>query len=450
MSRRWMILVAALCVFGPSGAARADRVPPSLAEHLLEILRAEGIIGEQKYEELRKLAREEKRAQADVAARTPDAIRAGWKDGIFLEAPEHDFELQVGGRLVIDGAMANYDNDVKASLGTDDRFESGTEFRSARIYAEGRVAENVRFKAEYDFAGGDADFRDVYIELRGLPVLDRLRVGHFKEPLSMEEQTSSRFLTFMERSLANALVPARNTGFQVGGALWDERFTWALGAFRDTDEFGDGFGESEYNVTARLTGTPWYGDEGRRLLHLGLGYSHQFRSNDLVAFDSKPEAHLVPVDFVDTGEFASDGVDLLNPELALVHGPLSLQAEYVLAAVDASGGSTRDFGGFYVMASWLLTGEHRPYERAHGRFGRIRPANDFTSRGGSGAWELALRYSALDLDDDGISGGKLHDFTAGLNWYLNPFTRIVFNYVLADLDGVGDTHIFQSRFQVDF
>jgi len=47
-------------------------------------------------------------------------------------------------------------------------------------------------------------------------------------------------------------------------------------------------------------------------------------------------------------------------------------------------------------------------------------------------------------------GGKVKDFTAGINWYLIPFARIMFNYIFSDLDDVGDTNVFQSRFQVEF
>jgi phosphate-selective porin OprO/OprP len=315
---------------------------------------------------------------------------------------------------------------------------------------KGQGAENLGFKVQYDFAGGDADFKDVYMQLKKVPVLGSIKVGHFKEPFSLEELTSSNHITFLERSVANAFAPSRNTGVMLGGQLWNDQLTWALGAFRETDGFGDGFGDSEYNVTARATGVPWYGDEGRRVLHLGLSYSHEFRSNDAIRFASKPEAHLSPVDFVDTLDIASDGVDLLNPELALVYGPFSLQAEYTYAAVEATNGPNPDFDGYYAMASYFLTGEHRRYDRSKGAFVRVSPAENFSSTGGWGAWEVALRYSVLDLDDDGISGGELDDWTLGINWYLNPFARIMFNYILADLEHVGDTQIFQTRFQLTF
>ncbi len=50
----------------------------------------------------------------------------------------------------------------------------------------------------------------------------------------------------------------------------------------------------------------------------------------------------------------------------------------------------------------------------------------------------------------GVNGGELRDFTAGVNWYLNPNMRIMCNYILADLNDVGDTDILQLHFQLDF
>ena len=109
-----------------------------------------------------------------------------------------------------------------------------------------------------------------------------------------------------------------------------------------------------------------------------------------------------------------------------------------------------NFQGFYVYGSYFLTGENRVYKTSSGAFDRMSPKRNFDGNGGLGAWEIALRYSNLDLNDADFSGGELDDFTVGVNWYLNPNTRFMWNYVFADLDDIGDTNIFQTRFQIDF
>ena len=111
------------------------------------------------------------------------------------------------------------------------------------------------------------------------------------------------------------------------------------------------------------------------------------------------------------------------------------------------------FGGYYAQISLFLTGENKPYDSSDGVFGRLIPNRDFSIKeNGKGAWEIAARISHLDMNDAEINGGELDTVTAGLNWYLNPNTRIMFNYIRADTEGLYDdkTDIAQMRIQVDF
>ena len=125
-----------------------------------------------------------------------------------------------------------------------------------------------------------------------------------------------------------------------------------------------------------------------------------------------------------------------------------------------------------MFGSYFLTGEHRPYSRSRGTFGRVKPLENFwwvescdKSRShGSGAWELAARFSMFDMIDDGLAAtsvgnvggavGRLNNYTLGVNWYWNPYMRVMFNYVHSDLRDIAgneaDTDAFLSRFQIDF
>ena len=95
-----------------------------------------------------------------------------------------------------------------------------------------------------------------------------------------------------------------------------------------------------------------------------------------------------------------------------------------------------------AYGSYVLTGESRRYRKNVGAFGRVHPER------GSGAWELVGRYSYLDLNSDGIEGGVLHDWTLGLNWYINFHSRVMFNYIAAHPEGFGVEHIAQVRLQI--
>ena len=380
-----------------------------------------------------------------------DAWHFRWSNGFKLTSPDGALDFKFGGRLQNDWAFYSADDALEAAVGP---FEEGTEFRRARLFFEGELYDRVEFKAQYDFAGGDTEIKDAYLGLVNLPVVGGLRVGHFKEPFSLEEQTSSKYLTFMERALpVEAFSPSRNTGFMLHRG--EERYTWAVGAFRDTDGFGDAVDRDEVNLTGRVTALPWYADGGRRLLHVGISASEREPTEDALRFRSRPESHLAPR-VVDTGAFGADGLTLVDLEAALVHGPFSAQGEYVRAAADAlpgasapGGASDPDFGSFYVYGSWFLTGEHRPYKTSAGAFDRLKPERPWTD-GGLGAWEVAVRYSSLDLDDAGFAGGEVDDVTLGLNWYPFANVRWMLNYVLSDRDDVGEVDAVQMRFAVDF
>lgn len=379
----------------------------------------------------------------------PSDFRVFWKEGLRFETPGGDFKLKIGGRIYNDWGWMRQDSRVKSTIGD---LEDGTEFRSARMYMSGSIYDNLDYKVQFDFAPTSLEFKDVYIGIRDFLPLGYLKIGHFKEPFGLEEWTSSKFITFMERSLANAFVPGRNAGFMLTSTAFDKRATWAAGVFRNTAKYAHGKEQSEggYNVTGRITALPWYQDDGAKLFHVGAAYTLRNPKDD-VQYRYTPEAHLAPY-FVDTGTFTSSRAGILGLESALVLGPFSLQGEYMLADMDQSGSSSDPtFKGFYLQGSYFLTGEHRNYKTSAGAFDRVRPKKNFSSKnGGRGAWEIAARYSQIDLNDAGVSGGRMKDATVGLNWYLNPNTRIMWNYIRSDLDDVGSSDIFMMRFQIDF
>ncbi len=147
----------------------------------------------------------------------------------------------------------------------------------------------------------------------------------------------------------------------------------------------------------------------------------------------------------------------MGVELALVHGPLSVQGEFIQTFVDElevnDAIGTGHFHGAYGFVSYFLTGESRRYIRGSGAFSGVSPKKNFSIKERTwGGWELAARYSYLDLDDGGveIEGGKLDNVTAGVTWYLNPIMKVMVNYVDTRRSGVGEANGFQTRFQVAF
>ena len=394
-----------------------------------------------------------------------------WSNGIRFDSANKQFKFKFGGRIMNDYAFFDPDSNADDAYGND-AFQSGTEFRRARLYVAGTVYGNVGFKAEYDFAGGDADFKDVYLTM-GTPY-GTWTVGHQYEPFGLEVQTSSKYITFMERSLAAQMAPERNTGVKLSNSLADGQWQWGVGVFRDTNGYGDdanSMGAGEWNFTGRIAGVAWEDKDAEQPMMLAVGASGSLRKAKDQTVDSswarsyKDEygrvslhgaQHLGPR-FLDTGRFGvDDDTKMWGIDAAFVMGPLHAQAEYVTQDWDTTGGSA-DLDAWGIQAGYFLTGEMRNYKASSANWDRTSPSSNYGAEEGDGlgAWEAAIRYDSADLNDGPIDGGELDQWTFGVNWYLNPNTRIMWNYVMAEADslpggGKGDVDIFEMRFQIDF
>lgn len=360
--------------------------------------------------------------------------------------------VNVTGQVQIDFVNFNQSANNKATIG---ELENAAGFRRARLGAFGEVYDTTEYRVEFDFAGnGRPRFLDNWIAVKDVPIVQNFIVGHFFEPFSLERYTPNRFITFMERSEVDVFAPARNTGAMLFSHTNDERVTWAFGVFRsDSDTYGDSVNDSsDWASTSHVTWLPYYDAEsdGRYLLHVGASFSLRAIGDKEVRFRKRPENQLqafekrdFPV-FADTGIINADQVQLLGTELAWVHGPFSVQAEYVHVRVNRLDGTDPDFWGAYVYASYFLTGENRSYSPAsilgrfrEGIFQRITPnTNAFAgnSRGlnvptGIGAWEVAARVTHIDLNSVDITGNSSTNVTLGVNWYLNANTRFQWNYI---------------------
>jgi len=378
----------------------------------------------------------------------PDAVRVSFSKGLRFKTVDGSVSLKLGGRIMDDWAWFDPDDDVEEEIGS---FENMVEFRRARLYLSGTIWENTTFKAQYDFGGGDADFKDVWLGLKNVPLVGNVRVGNQKVPFSLEELTSSKYLTFMERSLPNAFAPGRQNGIQFHDSAMEGNLFWAFGLFHETDGYGDG--AAGKNFAVRVAGTPVNEDKGKTLVHVGVAYFRMDPTDDMLRVRARPEAHATGTRIINTGKFMVDSANLVGLEGAFVYGPFSLQTEYMWMSTDASEVDDPTLTGFYLYGSFFLTGESRKYKG--GSFSRVSPNDPFHyDDGGPGAWELTARYSTLDFDDGDLfessDGGEVSNFTIGLNWYLNPNTRVMVNYVVSDADGIGDVSVFQMRFQIDF
>lgn len=377
----------------------------------------------------------------------PKTIKVYWNDGIRMDSADGNFKLRIGGRIMNDWLWGSADDGIANTYGD---IISGNEFRAARLYVEGDIYGNVEFKAQYDFAGGDVDFKDVYIGITDLP-FGTFRIGHLKAGFSLEELTSGKYINFMERSLPNLFAAGREVGFAAIGHDKGERLTWNFGVFTDADDYGDARSHDDaYLFAGRITLLPWI--NGKNLLHLGGAfYYRDLPDGGMFRYSSRSENHLL-ARYVDTHSFAADSSLAIGLEAAFITGSFHAGGEYMIQQNAAPDYGDPEFKGFYAYAGWFLTGETRNYKKSAGTWDRNKPLKPFGKDGGTGAWEVLVRYSRLDLTDALINGGELNDITFGLNWYLNNNTRVMFNYIYADRSDIdnGTANIIQTRFQIDF
>ncbi len=360
-------------------------------------------------------------AQGWCFAGDDQQIQLQTSGGIEATTEAGDFSFNLGGRLMLDAAFYSDDQNL---LG------SGTELRRARIEVEGVVREDWGYEFAVDFAGGEAEVKDAYIEYRNLG-RGKLLIGQYKAPFGLEELTSSKYITFMERALLTEFAPGRNIG--VGYHTY--RDSWTFGA----SVFGEGYNDDVDNegdegggLATRFTYAPYHGDT--QSLHFGVALAHRvLNTSKEIKFNMRPESHVTDVKYLNTGDISdTESVTQAGLEFAWVQGPFSVQSEWLQAKVDRrSGFDSPTFDGWYAYTSWFMTGESRNYKYKKGAFGKVSPNH-------GSAIELALRFSNMNLNDGSVTGGEQSNTTLGLNWYFNPQLRFMLNYLLIDNDEYAD------------
>jgi len=380
-----------------------------------------------------------------IIAQDEVSFKSYWKNGMRIESSDGNFKFKFGGRIQVDWATFNESQGIKQTIGSS---ANGTEFRRARFYNSGLLYGNIKYKLQLDFAEGIPEFKDAYIMITDIPLAGFIQIGHFKEPFGFDELTSSKHITFMERSLLSEDEPSRNTGIMIGNSLKNERLSFRLGVFKDTDDFGKSTDENDkYNITSRLYGLPIHKPGQNRIMHLGLSYSHRSPKGNEYELTIAPESNMAN-DYLTTAFSDASQRRLIQSEALYINGSFALESEMIFGKVNRTNSGSSDFKsvGYYSTVSWFLTGESKQYS-TDGELDRITPNRNYNGQGEWGAWEVALRYSSIDLGD---YGNKLSNVTLGLNWYLNPVTRFMFNYIYSDVENIGHAHITQMRFQIDF
>jgi phosphate-selective porin OprO/OprP len=407
-------------------------------------------------------------ARTAVPPRGPhDVQTSGNRFGI--ESSDGQNSIYLTGRLHFDvGDYLDYHPASKFASVHD--LNSGVNARRARLGVTGKFAGDWAYTLIYDFGGStDASpgasgsgIQTALITYNGFnkgPFPLAFDIGYMDTPFTLDEATSSNDIMFVERASIQAVasnVFANDFRSAVGVRSNDDRY-WAgiyatgpqSGATHNTGEQFGAFGRATYQVLS----APDYS------LHVGADVGGLLKPPAVsgirtITLSDRPEDRVDPTAILGTGALGTaanpvSDTAVYGVEMAAGWENFFAQGEYYHIDVDRARLSSNGFDGGYFEASWTITGEHRKYIPAAGAYGSIVPDHPFSPWSddhGLGAFELAARYSTINLNDhfhpgvapppgnNAVGGGNQTIYQVGLNWYPNANMRFMLDYLHGDIN----------------
>lgn len=365
-------------------------------------------------------------------------VVAETRDGLMVfESADGVYRFWFDVRINIDGAVV-YGDKLNEN-------GSGAEVRRARMALKGQFRDHWYGELDMDFADSRADLKDAY--LMWMPnQYWNIRWGNFKEVFSLEQNTSSRYLTFMERAMVtNGLTPSRTLGTQ---ALYSKHWLLLAGGLHFQDVGGweevqnrkdnnADFGADEgHSFTGKIIVMPGWNDPDKGL-HFGLASSYRTpKTDDVIGnmrFDVRGPANVNRRKYIDTDRIKNVSHSVHgNYEAAAYYRGFKVQGEYTTANLTSKIDSIpkAKFNGHYVQASMMPFGGRYQYNANDGEFTQPTLGRSW------GGLELAARYQYLDLNSPnaGIRGGSGEAWTLGVNLYPNNNVKFMLNFSTVNHD----------------
>ena len=293
-------------------------------------------------------------------------LKVKWKGAPEFSSSDGKFKMKIRGRL-----MTDYDGIDQDEPITDEGDVSGVELRRARLGIEGVVYYDWKYKFEVEFAGDEVEIKDAYVAYANWwkPLeMSEIRAGNQYVYTFLEQITSSRFITFMERAaFTEAFLPSVEADRQIGAAilLGNEHWSFQTGYYgASVGEANDTPGQEEFDndksaASVRGTWAPLNREVNtiNQVVHLGASFRHRDAGtlndcgapvcddgelNALFQYRARgADLHLADR-FVDTPQIFNED-DMFNLEAAFVWGPFSMQGEYSQLEADIPG-NIQSFG----------------------------------------------------------------------------------------------------------
>ena len=347
---------------------------------------------------------------------------------------------------------------------------NGTDFRRARFGVDGKVFGDFEYNALFAFDGSGGEdaghVQELWIQYSGLKPW-HLKVGAFPPSIGLEDANSTNGMPFLERPASADIARSLAGGdFREAAQLYAATDHWFLsgavatrldGTINSTGSSTAQTFDQQFSIIGRAAVIPFQGDGW--MVHVGAHGSYVISPPDVggpdvlagrypIQFRERPELRVDGTRLIDTGAIDAVHASTAGLELAAQVQSVYVQSEYERYSIERrlSTLSNPHFTGWYVEGSWVLTGEQRRYNKNTFAFDAPTVDHPFDVRNGSwGALELALRYSDTDLNyhagaagaappADGVRGGEQTIEAAGVNWYLNPVVRLMFDFQHVKVD----------------
>ena len=360
------------------------------------------------------------------------------KDGIT----KFDYKYRFGAQVSYDIAYV-YESDMSYLT---------SHWRRVRVYHKGSfLDERLFYELEYSFTGG-SNYKDVFMgykdEFKSLNTNLRIKYGNIKIPFSLERYTSSKYITFMERSLSDAFADGRKLGAELllSTKLSTNRINLFASVFSNSidERIDDDVNQPGYSM--RLTYAHKFSKN--HIFSIGGAFMYQDIKGEDTKFSQASESELMRDKYISTTVKDVDNSQKTNIEALYIYNKYSLQAEYTRSTLSAVNYKKTknptynlkdyNFEGYYIQGSYFIVGTGRRYKLSNSTIGKARPKKE-------GAVEFAFRYSYLNLNDKDEQGGTQTDYNYGINWYVNDELRFMLNYIVAEPKGTDD---YNGRLQI--
>jgi phosphate-selective porin OprO/OprP len=287
-------------------------------------------------------------------------------------------------------------------------------FRRARLGFRLK-GDNKRWQVVVDHDFADRTPPDAYLELTPGEG-HSFRLGQFKQPFALEDAIADKQTAFLEASPVGAFVISRRIGAEY--ARWGTRGTFNAALF------GHRLDGTSDSPGASMRGT-WLLRSGKEeSAHVGLSLASESPRSHSASYSLNAGSVLSDLRVASTGSITGvDRIDRAAIEGLWVRGAWSLQAESAKVFLRRDAGDVSGDAAS-MQLTWSPTGDGRSYKRG--------VATAPSPKGHLG-WELALRYSVMDLNDGpAMRGGRADSWGLAATCYPHPNMRVIANLLQYD------------------